>query len=92
MYHQKTKRPAARRDLIVEQKKEPITSVFVSQVGYANSFHIFDDQKFNSILNDAIEAAVNGQSFKEAFSGAQTKMNDLLKVDAPNGLYPKVKK
>ncbi|KKU79255.1 MAG: hypothetical protein UY05_C0035G0006, partial [Candidatus Peregrinibacteria bacterium GW2011_GWA2_47_7] len=92
LYHQKTKRPAARRDLIVEQKKEPITNVFVSQVGYANSFHIFDDQKFNAILNDAIQAAVNGQSFKEAFSGAQTKMNDLLKVDAPNGLYPKVKK
>lgn len=91
-YHQKTKRPTARRDLIAEQKKEPIIDVFVSQVGYAGSFHIFSAQKFNSFLSDAIVAAVNGTSFKEALSEAQIKMNDLLKVEAPNGLYPKVKK
>ena len=91
-YHQKSKRPTARRDLIAEQKKEPIIDVFVSQVGYAGSFHVFSAQKFNSFLSDAIQAAVNGQSFKDAFGEAQIKMNDLLKIEAPNGLYPKVKK
>lgn len=91
-YHLRTKRPTARRDLIEDQKKEPITDVFASQLGYAGSFRIYSDQKFAAFLKEAVQNAANGQSSRSALGGAQSKINDLLKLEAPNGLYPKPKK
>lgn len=90
-FHAKTHRPAARRDLIEEQKKEPITDVFVSQVGYAASYPVFSDTKFAQILKDAIASASSGQTPREALSRAQERVNELLKAEAPDGIYPKVK-
>lgn len=91
LYHSKTKRPTARRDLIEDQKKEPITEVFVSQVGYAGSFRLYSKDRFDQILKDAVSAAVGGQTTRQALSDAQSKMNDLLKAEASDGLYPKPK-
>lgn len=91
-YHSKTKRPAARRDLIEEQKKESVTDVFVSQLGYATSYRIFSDQRFAQYLGEAINAAASGQTPRQALASAQEKINDLLKLEAPEGLYPKPKK
>lgn len=88
IFHEKTKRPTARRDLIEDQKKEPMTEVFVSQVGYAGSFRIYSSQKFAGYLKDAIAAAVSGQSSQTALGEAQSKINELLKLEAPSGLYP----
>lgn len=90
-YHLRTKRPTARRDLIEDQKKEPITEVFASQLGYAGSFRIYSDQKFAAFLKEAVQSAANGQSSRSALGGAQSKINDLLKLEVPNGLYPKPK-
>lgn len=90
-YHLRTKRPTARRDLIEDQKKEPITEVFASQLGYAGSFRIYSDQKFAAFLKEAVQNVVNGQSSRSALGGAQSKINDLLKLEVPNGLYPKPK-
>lgn len=90
-YHQKTKKPTARRDLIEEQKKEPITDVFVSQVGYAGSYRIFSDKRFAEIIKNAIIQASSGQTPRQALGQAQTAINELLKLEAPNGLYPKPK-
>lgn len=91
-YHKATKRPAARRDLIEEQKKEPITDIFISQVGYAGSLHIFSDRKFGEFLKEAVHAANSGQTSKSALASAEEKMNSVLKTEAPEGLYPKPKK
>lgn len=91
-YHEKTKRPAARRDLIAEQKKEPITEVFAGQVGFAGSYRIFDDSRFAQILKDAVNGAAGGQSERSALTQAQEKMNKILEAEAPEGLYPKPKK
>lgn len=91
LYHKKTSRPGARRDLIEEQKKEPITEVFVSQVGYAGTFRIYSFDRFNRILEQAVSAAVGGQTSRQALSEAQIKINELLKSEAPEGLYPKPK-
>lgn len=90
-YHSKTKKPAARRDLIEDQKKEPVTEIFVSQVGYASSFRLYSKDRFDRILKDAMAAASGGQTPRQALSEAQNKMNDLLKLEAPEGLYPKPK-
>lgn len=87
-FHQKTKLPTARRDLIEEQKKEPVTDVFVSQVGYGGSFRLFSDVKFREFINEAIQNALSGQTSSQALGAAQMKINDLLKLEAPTGLYP----
>ncbi|MBI5413341.1 extracellular solute-binding protein [Candidatus Peregrinibacteria bacterium] len=87
-FHQKTKLPAARRDLIEEQKKEPITDVFVSQVGYAGSYRLFSDVKFRKFMNEAVQNALSGQTSSQALGAAQVKISDLLKLEAPAGLYP----
>lgn len=91
-YHEKTKRPTARRDLIEEQKKEPVTDVFVSQVGYAGSYRIFSDDKFAQALRDAINAVSAGVEAPAALNAAETKINEILKIMAPDGLYPQVVK
>ena len=92
VFHQKTKKPTARRDLIEEQKKEPITDVFVSQVGYADSFRLFSKQRFDELIKQAFIDANGGQNARQALGDAQNKMNELIKLEAPNGLYPKPKK
>lgn len=91
VFHKETKLPTARRDLIEEQKKEPITDVFVSQVGYAGSYRIFSDQKFDKILGDALSSAISGQTSRQALENSKVKMNEVLKLEAPQGLYPKPK-
>ncbi|MBI4994045.1 extracellular solute-binding protein [Candidatus Peregrinibacteria bacterium] len=90
-YHSKTKKPAALRDLVEAQKKEPVIEVFISQLGYADSFRIFSDSKFANALKEAITAANQGQSSHEALNQAIERMNEILKVEAPEGLYPKPK-
>lgn len=90
-YHSKTKRPAALRDLVEAQKKEPITEVFISQLGYADSFRIFSDSKFANALKEAVTAANQGLSSQEALNQAVERMNEVLKTEAPEGLYPKPK-
>lgn len=90
-YHQKTKRPTARRDLIETQKKEPITDVFVSQLGYASSFRIYSDKDFADFIKKAIVDASSGKTSTQALSEAQNAITDMLKVEAPDGLYPKPK-
>jgi ABC-type glycerol-3-phosphate transport system substrate-binding protein len=90
-YHSKTKRPTARRDLIEDQKKEPITDVFVSQLGYAASYRIYSDIEFAEALKMAISDAVNGMASKDALNKAQTTINAMLKIAEPEGLYPKPK-
>lgn len=89
-YHKKTKRPTARRDLIVEQKKEPVTEIFVSQLGFASSLRIFSDQRFEEAFKKAVAKTHDDTSqARDALSTAQTELSEILKVEVPNGLYPK---
>lgn len=91
-YHKNTKKPTARRDLVEEQKKEPITDIFISQLGYAGSFRIFSDQKFAQFAKEAVLAVNQGQTSSSAFSDMTEKMDRLLKIESPEGLYPSSKK
>lgn len=91
-YHQKTKRPTARRDLIEDQKKESVTEVFVSQLGYAASYRIFSDKLFADLFRKAVQDANGGRTAMEALGAAQTAINDILEIEAPRGLYPPVPK
>lgn len=89
-YYKKTSRPTARRDLIEAQRREPITEVFISQLGYAASIRIFSANDFADALRAAITAANSGQTSRSALDQAKENMNTLFKTEAPGGLYPKV--
>lgn len=91
MYVNKTKRPTARRDLIEGQKKDENLKVFASQLGFAASNHVFSYEKFGNYLRDALAKASGGQTRTSALNEAQTRMNEVLKRDAPNGIFEKPK-
>lgn len=88
-FHNKTGRPTARRDMIEEQKAKPVLDTFVSQIGYAKSYRIFSDTRFAEILKEAIMNAAAGMTASQALGNAETAINDILKMEAPKGLYPK---
>jgi len=88
-YHDRTRRPAARRDLIEDQKKEPFVDVFVSQVGYAETVPVLSESSYSAILRAAFTQAADGQNARSALAEAQTAITELLKAELPEGLYPK---
>lgn len=88
-YLSKTKLPAARRDLVEAQKKDPFLAVFVGQLGSAVSVKEVSEQRYTAIMNEAIDDASNGMSSRTALSNAQSKINEIMKLQAPQGLYPK---
>lgn len=88
-YLTKTKLPAARRDLIEEQKKDPVLSVFVNQVGSAVTVKQYGSAQYREIFNQAITKSSLGFSSRTALAEAQAKITDILKLAAPAGMYPK---
>ena len=90
LYVDATGRPTSRRDLISEQRGRPLLEAFVQQLGFADSYRLFDKVRFDEEVAKAIDNAAGGQSSKSALDGVQDSMNQLLKLQAPKGLYPPV--
>ncbi|MBI2453762.1 extracellular solute-binding protein [Candidatus Peregrinibacteria bacterium] len=91
-YHAKTKRPASRRDLVEEQRKEPVTEAALSQIGFAAGYHIYAEDRFIPILRKAVaEASEDGKTPSQVLRQAEADMNAILQIEAPGGLYPKPK-
>ncbi len=82
-YNQKTHKPASRRDLIEDQKKDPIYGVFAEQTGFAESFPIYDFQRYNAIFSRAIDAVLATTPVEDALRIAEDGINKLL---PPGGL------
>jgi hypothetical protein len=91
-YHEKTNRPTARRDLIDDQKQEPIYGIFASQSGFAKSYLIYDEQKYSSFFAEAISSVLTGSKADDALDKAQTQVNDILPGDILSTLKPKEEK
>lgn len=78
-YNQKTHRPTSRRDLIEEQKQDPIYGVFAEQVGYAESLVIYDWDIYKVIFNKAIDAVLaTTASPRDAMRDAEGQINAIL--------------
>jgi ABC-type glycerol-3-phosphate transport system substrate-binding protein len=84
-YNQKTHRPTSRRDMIEDQAKDPIYGVFASQIGYAESFPIYDAIRYSDIFSTLIDTVVGSGSVTDAVRTAESGINDLL---PPEGLIP----
>lgn len=77
-YEQKTRKPTSRRDLIEAQSKDPIYGVFVNQIGYAESFPIFDRALYDQVFKDAITDVINTNKADQAIRDAQRRINEKL--------------
>lgn len=88
-YNEKTHHPSSRRDLIEEQKADPVYGVFSEQTGYSESFPIYDYQSYNEIFSKAIDDVIATIPPKDAIRIAEDNINELL-PDA--GLIPPVQK
>ncbi len=84
-YHEKTKRPTARRDLIEDQKKDPIYGVFAEQVGFAESFPIYDYDLYQDLFYQAINAVLATKSPRDALRQVQDGINKSMPTA---GIYP----
>ncbi|MBI5753586.1 extracellular solute-binding protein [Candidatus Peregrinibacteria bacterium] len=82
-YSGKTHKPASRRDMIDDQKKDPIYGIFASQIGYAQSFPILDYYLYKDIFTDVISKANLSGVGNSSLLDAQTKITEML---PPEGL------
>ncbi|MFC1733605.1 extracellular solute-binding protein [candidate division KSB1 bacterium] len=79
-YHKETNRPTSRKDLVEDQKTEPIFGVFAYQAPFAKSIKIYDANSYHKILTEAIQKVVtNVASPKQALTDAQTKISCIVK-------------
>lgn len=86
-YNEKTHKPTSRRDMIEEQKVDPVYGVFAEQIGIAESFPIYDDKVYENIFLKAIESVLATKSSADAMKIAQDEINAMLPSE---GLIPQV--
>lgn len=80
-YFKKTHKPTSRRDMINDQKKDPIYGVFADQIGYAESFPILDYYVYKDLFKEvAAKANLVGVS-NSSLLDAQRKVTEMLPKD-----------
>jgi ABC-type glycerol-3-phosphate transport system substrate-binding protein len=77
-YFEKTHKPTSRRDLIAEQRLDPVYGVFADQIGYAESFPVTDYLEYKGIFSNAIDTVNNGGSAKNVLTAVQDMINLML--------------
>lgn len=79
-YFDETNKPTSRRDLIAQEKLDPMFGVFAEQTGYAESFPIVDQLLYFDLFKSAIESVNNGQMPRNALKPAQDAIQKLLPI------------
>ncbi len=79
-YLEKTDKPAARRDLIEEQKNDPFLSPFASGNLIAKSWYQPDSNAVETILAEAIDSVNQGSaSVSQALKTAESRINQFFR-------------
>jgi len=84
-YNEKTRKPTSRRDMIEDQKNDPIYGVFAEQIGFAESLQIWDEEVYEDSMLKAITAVLATKSPQDAIKIAQDEINAILPI---GGIYP----
>ncbi len=84
-YNEETHRPTSRRDMIESQKQDPIYGVYAEQIGYAESFPIYDYFQYSEIFGKAIDSVLATVSATDAMRTAEDEIGALLPSE---GLIP----
>lgn len=84
-YNEETHRPTSRRDMIEEQKLDPIYGVYAEQIGFAESLQVYDAGAYATIFAKAVDAVLATVSPADALRIAEEEVNELLPSE---GLIP----
>lgn len=84
-YNGKTHKPTSRRDMIEDQKKDPIYGVFAEQTGFAESLPLYDYERYKQIFSQAITSVLATTSPADAMRAASSQIDALL---PSSGLIP----
>lgn len=77
-YFSKAHKVTSRRDMIEDQKKDPIYGIFASQIGYAESFPIIDYYRYRDLFSESITKANNDGANKSELTYVQDLINEML--------------
>lgn len=77
-YFEQTHKPTSRRDLIEEQKKNPIYGVFVDQIGFAESIPVNANANWQDIFEKMINTVLSGTSVRDAIKIGETELQSLI--------------
>ncbi len=77
-YFEATKKPTSRRDLIEEQKKNPIYGIFVDQIGFAESLPVASEYEMVNVFVKMISSLENGTSVRDAIKIAESDLQLLV--------------
>lgn len=81
-YHSATGKPTSRRDLITEQRQDPLMGIFAEQAVYADVLSISDDQALAELIAEAVTAVADGEtSVGGAVSELTSALEGLNKVE-----------
>lgn len=84
-YYSKDFKPTSLRNLIPEQRENPIYGAFINQLGYATTIPIVDQFEYDAIITELIESAPQQEQKRQILIDAENKINSLI----PNeGAYP----
>ncbi len=87
-YFDKVHKPTSRRDMIDDQKNNPIYGVFATQIGFAESFPIVDYYTYKRIFSEVIKAANDVNVSRAGLVDAQDQIDALLPAEGL--IVPKV--
>ena len=77
-YFDKTHKPTSRRDMIEDQKKDPVYGVFASQIGYTESFPIVDYFTYRNLFERVISQSNTYGSKQSGMLDAQNMITEML--------------
>lgn len=80
-YFEKLHKPTSRRDMIEDQKKDPIYGSFAAQIGYAESFPIMDYYTYKDVFTEVVSNANLVGASQGNLLGAQEEIMKLLPVE-----------
>lgn len=80
-YNEKTHKPTSRRDMIDDQLKDPVYGVFAEQIGFAESFPIYDATRYVQIFSKAIDSVLATQSPTDVLRTAEDSINTMLPAE-----------
>ena len=80
-YFNETHKPTSRRDMIEDQKDDPIYGVFAEQIGFAESFPIVDYYTYKDAFERVIDASSGSGIAQGALIDAQDHINEFLPKD-----------
>lgn len=84
-YNEETHRPTSRRDMIEDQKLDPVYGVYAEQIGFAESLPIYDAAAYAAIFGNAVDSVLATSSATDAIRAAEGAVNELLPAE---GLIP----